>query len=75
MGRACGRWGELHPPEFIFDIDQIDHTVKVAGVNHVRLGWDFNGAPSTPEGVDSMLDMIEIAQALKDRRYQDEDIK
>ena len=62
-------------PPFSTLIDQIDHAVKVAGVDHVGLGSDFDGAPSTPEGVDSMLDIIKIAQALKDRGYSDEDIK
>ena len=62
-------------PPFSALIDQIDHAVKVAGVDHVGLGSDFDGAPSTPEGIDSMLDLIKIAQALKDRGYKDEDIK
>ncbi len=62
-------------PPFTALIDQIDHAVKIAGVDHVGLGSDFDGAPSTPEGVDSVLDMIKIAQALKDRGYSDEDIK
>jgi len=62
-------------PPFSALIDQIDHAVKVAGVDHVGLGSDFDGAPSTPEGVDSMLDMIKIAQALKDRGYKNEDIQ
>jgi membrane dipeptidase len=62
-------------PPFSTLIDQIDHAVKIAGVDHVGLGSDFDGAPSTPQGVDSMLDMIKIAQALKDRGYKDEDIK
>ena len=62
-------------PPFATLIDQIDHAVKIAGVDHVGLGSDFDGAPSTPEGVDSMLDMIKIAQALKDRGYSDDDIK
>ncbi len=62
-------------PPFSALIDQIDHAVKVAGVDHVGLGSDFDGAPSTPQGVDSMLDMIKIAQALKDRGYKDDDIK
>jgi membrane dipeptidase len=62
-------------PPFSALIDQIDHAVKVAGVDHVGLGSDFDGAPSTPQGMDSMLDMVKIAQALKDRGYKDEDIK
>jgi membrane dipeptidase len=62
-------------PPFSTLIDHIDHAVKVAGVDHVGLGSDFDGAPSTPEGMDSMLDIVKIAQALKNRGYTDEDIK
>jgi membrane dipeptidase len=62
-------------PSFDKLIDQIDHAVKVAGVDHVGFGSDFDGAPSTPKGIDSVLDMVKIAQALKDRGYKDEDIR
>jgi membrane dipeptidase len=62
-------------PSFQKLIDQIDHAVKVAGVDHVGFGSDFDGAPSTPKGIDSVLDMVKIAQALKDRGYKDEDIQ
>lgn len=66
--------GMARPP---FDrlIEHIDHAVKVAGVDHVGLGSDFDGAPSTPKGMDTVLDIIKIAQALKDRGYSDDDIR
>lgn len=62
-------------PAFDTLIRQIDHAVKIAGIDHVGLGSDFDGAPSTPKGVDSVLDFIKIAQALKDMGYSDEDIR
>jgi membrane dipeptidase len=64
----------IERPDFDRLMEQIDHAVKVAGVDHVGLGSDFDGAPSTPKGVDSVLDIIKIAQALKDRGYSDDDV-
>jgi len=56
-------------------IDHIDHAVKVAGVDHVGLGSDFDGVSgATPEGIDSAADLPKITQALVDRGYSAEDI-
>lgn len=44
-------------------IDQIDHIVKVAGVDHVGLGSDFDGVSgATPAGMDSAADLPKITQ-------------
>ena len=57
-------------------IDHIDHTAKVAGVDHVGLGSDFDGVSgATPTGIDSAADLPKITQALLDRGYSAEDIK
>jgi membrane dipeptidase len=56
-------------------IDHIDHIAKVAGVDHVGLGSDFDGVSgATPEGMDSAADLPKITQALLDRGYSAEDI-
>ncbi|HEX3353299.1 MAG TPA: dipeptidase [Terriglobales bacterium] len=56
-------------------IDHIDHMAKVAGVDHVGLGSDFDGVSgATPEGIDSAADLPKITQALLDRGYSAEDI-
>jgi len=56
-------------------IDHIDHISKVAGVDHVGLGSDFDGVSgATPEGIDSAADLPRITQALLDRGYSAEDI-
>jgi membrane dipeptidase len=56
-------------------IDHIDHIAKVAGVDHVGLGSDFDGVSgATPEGIDSAADLPKITQALLDRGYSAEDI-
>ena len=57
-------------------IDHIDHIAKVAGVDHVGLGSDFDGVSgATPTGIDSAADLPKITQALLDRGYNAEDIK
>jgi membrane dipeptidase len=57
-------------------IDQIDHIAKVAGIDHVGLGSDFDGVSGAlPQGMDSVADLPKITQALLDRGYKREDIK
>jgi len=56
-------------------IDHIDHVAKVAGIDHVGLGSDFDGvAGATPQGIDSAADLPKITQALLDRGYGSQDI-
>jgi membrane dipeptidase len=56
-------------------IDHIDHIAKVAGVDHVGLGSDFDGVSgATPQGIDSAADLPKITQALLERGYSAEDI-
>jgi membrane dipeptidase len=57
-------------------IDHIDHIAKVAGVDHVGIGSDFDGVSGQlPEGLDSPADIPKITQALLDRGYSAEDCR
>jgi membrane dipeptidase len=63
-------------PPFRSLIDHIDHIAKIAGVDHVGLGSDFDGVSgATPQGMDSAADLPRITQALLDRGYSADDIK
>jgi membrane dipeptidase len=56
-------------------IDNIDHIAKVAGVDHVGLGSDFDGVSGAmPEGIDSAADLPKITQAIMDRGYSEKDV-
>ena len=70
-------WAAKIPrPPFKSLIDQFDHIAKVAGVDHVGLGSDFDGVSgATPEGIDSAADLPKISQALLDRGYSAADIR
>jgi membrane dipeptidase len=57
-------------------IDHIDHIAKVAGVDHVGLGSDFDGVSgATPKGIDSAADLPKITQGLLDRGYSADDVR
>ena len=55
-------------------IDHIDHMVKVAGVDHVGLGSDFDGVDDLPQGLTGIDGLPKITLELVRRGYKDEDI-
>jgi membrane dipeptidase len=56
-------------------IDHIDHIAKIAGIDHVGLGSDFDGVSgATPQGIDSAADLPKITQALVERGYNASDV-
>ena len=56
-------------------IDHIDHIAKIAGMDHIGLGSDFDGVSgATPQGIDSAADLPKITQALVERGYDASDI-
>ncbi len=56
-------------------IDHIDHVAKVAGIDHVGIGTDFDGIPSLPEGLESAADLPKVTAALRERGYTDSDLE
>jgi membrane dipeptidase len=65
----------IEPPPLDRLIDHIDHAAKVAGVDHVGLGSDFDGVPSLPRGMEDVSRLPRITEALLARGYKDRDIK
>ncbi len=74
--RITREWmAKIRRPPFTVLIDHIDHIAKVAGVDHVGLGSDFDGVSGAlPMGMDSAADLPKITQGLLDRGYSAEDI-
>ena len=56
-------------------IDHIDHMVKVAGIDHVGLGADFDGANDFPEGARDVSMLPNITYELLKRGYSEQDIR
>lgn len=55
-------------------IEHIDHAVKVAGINHVGLGSDFDGA-TMPEGMEDVSKLPRITEALLRKGYSEKDVE
>jgi membrane dipeptidase len=69
------KWAAQFPrPPLKSLIDHIDHIARVAGIDHVGLGSDFDGVTSLPEGIDSAADLPKITHALVQRGYTREQI-
>jgi membrane dipeptidase len=58
-------------------IDHFDHIAKVAGIDHVGIGSDFDGIPLTglPERMEDISKLPNITIELMKRGYSDADIK
>ncbi len=55
-------------------IEHIDHAVKVAGIDHVGLGSDFDGA-NMPFGMEDASKLPQITNALLEKGYSEGDVK
>lgn len=48
-------------------VDHIEHIIKVAGINHVGIGSDFDGVPRLPHQLDDVSTCPLITQELLNR--------
>jgi membrane dipeptidase len=55
--------------------DHIDHVRRVAGIDHVGIGSDFDGVTSTPVGLEDVSKYPSLVVELLRRGYSDEDVK
>jgi membrane dipeptidase len=55
--------------------DHIDHIRKVAGIDHIGLGGDFDGIDSVIEGLEDVSKYPALTAELLRRGYSDEDIR
>ena len=55
--------------------DHIDHAVRIAGIDHVGIGSDFDGVSGPPNRLDDVSKMPALIAVLLKRGYQDRDVK
>ncbi len=69
-------WSEAHPrPQATLSqvADHIDYIRRVAGIDHVGIGSDFDGISRTPDGLADVAAYPELIAELLRRGYSDED--
>jgi len=55
--------------------DHIDHIRKVAGIDHIGLGGDFDGITSVVQGLEDVSKYPNLTAELLRRGYKDEEVK
>ena len=55
-------------------VDHIEHIIKVAGINHVGIGSDFDGVPTLPTQLEDVSMYPYISQELLNRGHSSEDV-
>ncbi len=56
-------------------VDHIEHIIKVAGIDHVGLGSDFDGVPLLPTGLEDVSKFPNITAELLARGHSEADIR
>jgi len=73
---ALARWKAAHPKPVVTTAqvaDHIEHIVKVAGIDHVGMGSDFDGIDGeAPEGLQSVADFPNLFVELARRGWSDD---
>jgi membrane dipeptidase len=76
--KARGEWLQAHPaPRATLAqvADHIDHIRKVAGIDHLGIGSDFDGIDTVPVGLEDVSKYPALFAELARRGYSDADLK
>jgi membrane dipeptidase len=76
--RGVNDWTAAHPAPratLAQAADHIDHIRKVAGIDHIGLGSDFDGITAVPLGLEDVSTYPALIAELLRRGYKDDEIK
>jgi membrane dipeptidase len=76
--RGVDEWTAAHPaPRATLSeaADHIDHIRKVAGIDHIGLGSDFDGITQVPQGLEDVSKYPSVIAELMRRGYKDDEIR
>ncbi|MPY89278.1 MAG: membrane dipeptidase [Luteitalea sp.] len=71
-------WRKAHPEPTatLADVaNHIDHVHKIAGIDHIGIGSDFDGIDSTPEGLEDVSTYPALFAELLSRGYSESDLE
>lgn len=76
--RGLDQWRAAHPQPAVTITDvanHIDHIRKLAGIDHIAYGSDFDGITSTPAGLEDVSTFPALTAELLRRGYTDDEVK
>jgi membrane dipeptidase len=75
--RELKQWQLKHPypaGQVEILVDHIEHVIRVAGIDHVGLGSDFDGISKLPVGMEDVSKYPVLTELLLRRGYEEEAI-
>jgi membrane dipeptidase len=78
INKALDGWRKANPApraSLIQVADHIDHIRKIAGIDHIGLGSDFDGITSVPVGLEDVSTFPMLIAELLRRGYTDDDVR
>jgi membrane dipeptidase len=71
-----GEWKlRAGPPTVATVVEQIDHIVQVAGIDHVGIGTDYDGGIRPARGLETAAQAPKLLQALREKGYTEADVR
>ena len=65
----------INVPSYTRIVDHIDHMKKVAGIDIVGIGSDYDGVPLLPAGMNGAEDLVLVTYEMLRRGYSETDIR
>jgi len=56
-------------------LDHFDHAIRVAGVDHVGIGADWDGVPSVPRDMEDVAQLPRLMAGLLARGHSEEAVR
>ena len=70
------RMGEAPPLPTVSDVaDHVDHVRDMAGVDHIGIGGDYDGAPVFPVGLEDVSGYPRLFEELRARGYAEDELR
>jgi membrane dipeptidase len=63
------------PPTERHVADHVDHVRETAGIEHIGIGGDYDGAPSFPVGLEDVSGYPTLFEELRRRGYSEDDLR
>lgn len=65
----------IYVPDYTRIVDHIDHMKKVAGIDIIGIGSDYDGVPFLPGGMNGAEDLVIVTYEMLKRGYTETEVK